>query len=311
MALHLRKAVIQNVAVYSGLCFAGSMALGWVSGAMVFNGADLAWSIVPAAGIGLFTRWRITARIKAGVMQPVSRPVSYMRLVRENAAATNTQAGQPLDDYAEQLQTRGFTKLGDYTAFPMSKEVLGVAACFINASETAIVEVQSLQMLVPSLPAINSDLSGVHFSIASIVGGNIRVTTTDHSPMASNYLIRGDNDVVACYPGMGLFALLEKHERLLGVLHDRTGKRINSGLNMQRYILLQRECMRQARRRLSSMSGYAIARQVDAFESNPLTKWAPSTARLETLPECKLEELDASTLGEGQPPIMEASTPVL
>jgi hypothetical protein len=145
----------------------------------------------------------------------------------------------------------------------------------------------------------------MHFSIVSIVGGNIRVTTTDHVIMASNYMIRGDNSVVASYPGSSLLALLSKHEQLLLTLQERTGKSVSTEMTMERYLLLTREGFQQARRRLSRLSGMEIARQIDAFEAKPATNWAPPADKLAALPFSSLEEIDHSDVAKGLPPIID------
>ena len=306
MALNLRKMVIRNAVVNMTICFVLSIALALFSDAVAFKGANLGWLIVPALGIGLFSGWQTTAKIKTGILKSISHSFSYVPLAREAYAGNDTPGWGTIDDYAIQLETRGFSKLGEYTP---PKHFSGVVACFIDASASTLVEVQYIGVPAPSVPGTSSNLNGVHFSIASVVGGNIRVTTTDHTAMAANYLIRGDNDVVACYPDMGLLALLGKHEQLLGVLRQRTGKDLSSGLTMERYILMQRESFRQARRRVENTSGYELAKLVDAFEAKPLTKWAPPASRLAALPDAGLENFDTSPAAQGQPAIMQALTP--
>ncbi len=309
MALNLRKAVIRNAVVNMTICFALGIGLGLLSDSIDFDGIELAWPLVLALGIGLFSGWQTTAKIKSGVLTPIARPISYVHLAREPHAGNDKPDWETLDDYSAQLQTRGFSKLGEYALYPVPKQFACAAACFIDKSESIFVEVQHMRALMPPASEAGRDLSGVHFSIASIVGGKIRVMTTDHTATATNFLIRGDHDVVACYPGMGLLALLGKHERLLGALHKRTGKTASTGLTMERYILMQREAFRQAGARLQKMSGYQIAKQIDAFEANPLKNWAPPSIRLAALPDGTLEHLDAMSGMDFQPPIMEAPAP--
>lgn len=311
MALNLRKAVIRNVAVNMTICFVLSIGLGLLSDAIDLDGINLAWPLILAIGIGLFSGWQTTAKIKSGVLKSIAQPISYMRLAREPHARNNKPDWETLDDYAAQVRTRGFSKLGEYTPYPPPKQFACAAACFIDASESIIIEVQHMRPLMPSASETRHHLNGVHFSIASIVGGKIRVVTTDHNATATNFLIRGDHDVVACYPGMSMLALLGKHEQLLGSLRQRTGKSPTTGLTMERYILMQREGFRQARERLQKKSGYEIAKQIDEFEENPLKKWAPPSIRLAALPEGTLEYLDTGSSADGQPAVMDAPAPAL
>ena len=165
---------------------------------------------------------------------------------------------------------------------------------------------QSIHLNNSAPAAARAHAGGVHVSIMSVLGGNISVNTTDHKLMATNYLIRGDYTAVASFPGMGLMQLLEKHARLVTHVRGRCGKKPMAGINMNRYVLLQRERFAQARRRLEKMSGYDIARRVDAFEAAPRTNWLTSSSRLSALADRSFEELDTSRYAAGQPAIVNA-----
>ncbi|CAN5491913.1 hypothetical protein BH11PSE11_BH11PSE11_30140 [soil metagenome] len=307
MAMNLQKAIVRNGAINAAICFVVSVVLGLLTGAELFKGGNFIWPVILASGIGLFIAWRTTVKIRQGFLNSLAKPISYVEVSRELARGNFNW--ETIDDYAVQLESRGYTRLGEFTNYPPSPMLVGVAACFLDPSESILVEVQHLQMPT-SVAGASPALNGVHFSVCSVVGGKIRVVTTDHAVMATNHLLRGDHAVVETFPGMGLLALIEKHQQILGVLKDRTGKSADSGLTMERYILIQREDLEQARRRLEKLSGLEIARQVDAFDADPLKNWAPAAGQLAAVPARTLEELDAGALAGSQPPIIRLSTPI-
>jgi hypothetical protein len=304
VALNLRKSIFRNSGVNAVVCFVLSAGLGMLTGARLSDPSGLVWLLLLALGIGAFSGWRTMMRIKRGTLNAIPKSISQLRIERDMKINGTAIDWQTLDDYAIQLETRGFARLGDFTPWPLPKQFIGVAACFADAAGTTIIEVQHIQGHRPNNPKVGRSLDGVHFSISSMVGGCIRVVTSDHTIKATNYLIRGENDVVASYPGMGLLPLLDKHARLLAAVAERSGKTVTIGLNMERYILLQRERFAQARTRIERMSGLEIARQIDAFEADPKSQWAPPAALLAGLPERPLDALDKGAGAQGQPLIL-------
>jgi hypothetical protein len=303
MPLNLRRAVVRNGLITGLLCLVLSLGLSLFTGGMQFNLANLGWPILLALGIGVFTSWQIAARIKRGVLKSLPKEFSYVALKYGEPVNGIAIDWDTIDDYAIQLMARGFTRLGEFTTMPLSPHFVGVAACFVDRTSTTMVEVQYIQMnkgVSANLP----NIGGVHFSISSLLGGAITAGTTDHKVGASNYLIRGSNSAVASYPGMGLLPLLEKHARLVARLVERSGKRPTSGLDMNRAVLLQRERFAQARARIEAMSGYEIARQIDAFEAEPRSNWATSSARLAKLADRPLSALDSSEYAQGRATIL-------
>ncbi len=276
--------------VNTAICFVGSLVLSFVIGSGEFHLASLAWPILLAAGIGVFSGWRTSARIKQACLTPLNKPLSYMRVDRSEAGTAERFDWNSIDDYGVQLASRGFQPMGDFTTYPAPTRFIGVASMFANADQTILIEIQHIH----SAQSDNAALTGMHFSLSSAVDGVLRVVTTDHHLSPSNYMLRGDNSVSASYPGTGLLALLDKHEQVLATLASRSGKHASAGLNVERAMLLQREMFRQARARLQAMSGYEIAKEMDAFEQSGLTGWAPKTEAIAALPGRTLEQLDAT-----------------
>lgn len=305
MALNLRKAIVRNGVMVGGLCLLISLGLSVATGGKLEASlASIGWPLLLALGIGAFTAWQVTARIKKGVLVSLPQAMSYLQLVRGQPVNGIDIDWQPIDDYALQLEARGFTRLGDFTPFPLKPNFVGVAACLVDRDASTLVEIQQIQVNKALLPAGAGSVAGTHVSMMSIFGGNITATTTDHVFMSSNFIIRGDHGAIATFPGMTLLELLEKHTRLRAHLREKTGKPPTPGLNMSRYLLLMRERFAQARRRVQAMSGYQIATEIDAFDAAPRTNWATSSAVLAALPVRSFEELDASPYAAGPPVII-------
>ncbi len=308
MALNLRKAIVRNGVVVGGLCLLVSLGLSVATGGKLEASlASIGWPLLLALGIGAFTAWQVTARIKKGVLGSLPPAMSYLQLTRGEPVNGIDIDWQPIDDYALQLEARGFTRLGDFTPFPLKPNFVGVAACLVDRDATTLVEIQQIQVNKALLPAGTGGVAGMHVSIMSVFGGNITATTTDHVFMSSNFIIRGDHGAIATFPGMSLLELLDKHTRLRAHLREKTGKSPTPGLTMSRYLLLMRERFAQARRRVTAMSGYRIATEIDAFDAEPRTNWATSSAALAALPVRSFEELDASEFVAGPPVIINAT----
>jgi hypothetical protein len=303
MALNLRRTIVRNGVITGSLCLVLSMALSLFSGGMALSVTSLAWPVVLALGIGAFAAWQVTAKIKKGVINGLPQTFAYTHLTRGMPINGVTIKWDAIDDYAIQLESRGFMRLGDFTTYPLAKHFVGVASCFVDRDGFTLVELQQIQM-TDKAAAARPNPGGLHVSVMSLLGGNITASTSDHTLKATNYLIRGDYSAIATFPGLGPLQLLEKHARLLAHLRERCGKEAMPGLNMKRYVLVLRERISQARKRLQATSGYRIAQQIDAFEAAPRTNWATSSAKLAALPERSFAELERSEFAEGLPAIM-------
>lgn len=297
MALHLKKSMVWNSAINSAVCV--TAAIGIARMTEVHDG--LFWLAVPATVVALFTFLRSAARIRRSTLAPLLQLASYVRIERDSPLARKQVDWSVIDDYAVQLEARGFRPLGDFTAYPMPDSLIGVAAMFTDAEGSIMIEIQQLKLLPVTGREHMRD--GIYFSIMSLVGGNIRVITCSHKAQAATFLVRGEHDVMTAEPGKGLLELLALHRDSLARLQQQTGKVPAEGLTVERYVLSIREAQAQAERRLNAMSGYAIAGVVDQFEAAGGSRWAPTMADLQALPQRALQELDRAFGTSGQPPV--------
>lgn len=301
MLLHLRRRIFQAFAINTGICFSLATLVCALSG--YFQADKLLWLLVLSCFAGLGGAGYIAHKIKRGILGSLQQDISYLRIAREDGQAREFDWFL-LDDYATQLAGRGFSHLGDFTLFPTAARLQGVAACFLNLDASIMIEVQQIRV---------ADESGqfggreVHFSLGSVLGGKIRVVTTDHQLRASNFMVRGQYMAIATYPGMGLLALLDKHEKFCRSVQNYSGKPLSQGLSMERHILLQRETLRQARERLQAMNGYDIASELDWFEQHAPSKWATPSHQLSALAACELSELDHSPGSRGPALVVSSS----
>lgn len=301
MALHLKKAIFRNSVFNSIVCAALAAILIPLLGAP----GGMLWPAILVCTVGLLTFLRTAYKIRLGLLSRVQELASYVHIDRDSAQARKQVDWSLIDDYATQLATRGFRPLGDYTTYPSAPTLAGVAAMFTDAEGSIIIEIQQLKLKPqPGQAALND---GIYFSIMSMVGGSIRVVTSNHKPMAITYMMRGENDVATARPGSGLMELLATHSDLLSRLREKVGKAPSTGLTVERYVLAIREAQAQARRRLSAMSGYAIACAVDRFDADRLLRWTPQIADLKEVPQRRLEELDNAFGSDVQPPIFHES----
>jgi len=301
MALHLKKSMVWNSAINSGLCVAAAIGI-----ARMTEVPDrLLWLAALAAGVALVTFLRSAARIRRSTLAPLLQLASYVRIERDSPLARKQVDWSVIDDYAAQLEARGFRPLGDFTAYPMPESLIGVAAMFSDAEGSIMIEIQQLKLLPVAGRERMRD--GIYFSIMSLVGGNIRVITCNHKAQAATYLVRGEHDVMTAEPAKGLLELLALHRDSLARLQQQTGKAPAEGLTVERYVLSIREAQAQAQRRVNAMSGYAIAGVVDQFEAAGGSRWAPTMADLQALPQRALQELDRAFGASGQPPVFHES----
>lgn len=303
MALNLRKSIARNGVMVGGFCLLASLALSVVTGGKLeASMASLGWPVLLALGIGGFTAWQVTSRIKQGILRSLPPAMSYLQLQRGQPVNGIDINWDEIDNYAIQLETRGYTRLGDFTPYPLQANFVGAAACFVDRDASTLIEIQQIHLKKALTPPGNEHAGGTHFAIMSVFGGNITSSTTDHVFKSSNFVIRGDYTAVATFPGLTLLELLEKHTRLRAHLREKTGKAPMPGLTMTRYLYLQRERFAQARRRLQARSGYQIAAEIDAFEAAPRTNWATSSSVLAALPIRPFEELESGEFAQGLPP---------
>jgi hypothetical protein len=301
MGLHLRKAIFRNSLFNSIVCAALAAILIPLLGAP----GGMLWPALLICGVALLTFLRTAYKIREGLLSRLQELASYVHIDRASAQARKQVDWSLIDDYATQLATRGFRPLGDYTTYPSAPTLAGVAAMFTDAEGSMIIEIQQLKLKPQAGNTAATD--GIYFSIMSMVGGSIRVVTSNHKPMAATYMMRGEHDVTTARPGYGLLELLATHTDLLTRLRERVGKAPSTGLTVERYVLAIREAQAQARSRISAMSGYAIACAVDRFDADRLLRWTPQIADLKEVPQRRLEELDNAFGSDVQPPIFHES----
>ncbi|MES3020044.1 MAG: hypothetical protein V4857_00510 [Pseudomonadota bacterium] len=301
MGLNLRKAVISNMVVTTVVVFAAGAAAGALSGLLRPDPVMLAVPLGLALCVGLCAALYKLHRLKARTLATITRQYAWFELAHGSKVGGHQVDWKTLDDFAITLKLRGCEPLGWYTPNPLPKGATWVSACFINALKTTLIEVQRIQ----TLPGATSGaIGGVRFTVFSVIGGTIRTVTTDQKVTPTSFLLRYPTDVFASYPGLPLPRLIDKHEALVKALCERADKYPSAGLTVARYVLLQRERLAQTRARVAGMSGFKIAGIIDAFESNPQSKWAPPSEVLPKLPERLFSQLDASAAAKGGPLIV-------
>ena len=298
----LRNAIIRQFLISAGICLGLSLLLTFASSGTLLGFAQLGAPLVLSLGIGAVTAWLTMSRFKKNIVNAVVTDMSYARVDRASHPDFDWKT---IDEYAEQLQSRGYTSLGDFTVYPAPLFTIGVAACFVNADASVLVEVQHM-MLTRATLATPAGFSTVHFAVFSVLAGQAPVAVTDRPVSAANYIQRGDYSVVAAYPGESLMSLLDKHERLIAGLRERTGKSPSNGLTMDRYMILLRERLEQARRRLVATSAYQLVQQFDAYGADPKTSWGPDSKVLADLAPRSWAEVEASPVALGRPLVMDA-----
>ncbi len=320
MALHLRKSVMRSAVINTVIVLSVGVTSVWFSDRAHLNRLYVMVLLVVAIALGAATGWLKMRRMVQSVLRSIPKSVMYARLQREQVgqAALAELAGQAglagfainwheLNDYAAQLEALDFRHMGDFTNFPLAKSLVGVAVVYADKSGATLVEIQFIQ-LSKAAHLNGSKANGIHFSIFTLLGGHIRITTTDHTPGASNYLLRSNADVLAAYPGQKLMFLMDRHLRLVQALAERTSKTPTLGLTMSRYVMLQRECHFWVRSRLSGMGGYRFIHEFDRFEANPAHHWAPPSKALASLPVRDVEAIDELQVMFPQPAIVELAS---
>ena len=290
MAFQVRKQVFQTILTHAAICFGLSIVLTLATGGSAFELDSLMWLLGFAALMGMLAGWRQIRAIKTQLVATLSAPISYLRLQR---SANDGIDWHTMDDYAVQLATRGFQKLGDFAYYPPAANVLGGVTCFSNAEQSIMVEVQ--QFRLQSADLLSAPQTGVQFVVSSLVAGNIHLIQSDQALSALSYLGRSDGMVFNWHPSANLLFMLDQHERQLESLQQRLGKRVSTGYNMLRYVLAQRGARAQALRRLQGTSAYQLVEELDSIDANMMRNW--ETASLQSVPEQDWSQLEAIAVG--------------
>lgn len=257
--------------------------------------------------MGLVAGWRSMRSMAQGIINGIPEEIALARVPRNHVFDGVSIDWHQLDDYACQLEAAGFQHAGDFTIAQRGATLTGVVAIYIDQSGSTLVEIQFIHLHEALEPDGGGKAGGVHFSIASLIGGRIGVGTTDHTPIGMNYIFRTVSDVLAAYPGETLMFLLDKHRQLVKAVCQRTGKQITAGLTMPRYVLLQRERYARIRAQLGRMGAYRMLSTLDRFEAKPVLNWAHPAATLAALPLQTLAALENDPALNRSPLIVDLS----
>lgn len=305
MALNLRKTVVRstllNAALVAGMGLAYTVASGSLSAQRLGLIAVFALLLGPLAG------WFKMRSMAQKVIAGIPAATAYARISRDHDFGEVHIEWHHLDDYAAQLLAGGYTHLGDFTGYPMTRALTGAVAIYLSRDSTTLVEIQYIRLSQTSEQVSGKKANGVHFSLFSLVGGQIRITTTDHTPIGINYILRSPCDVLAAFPGENLMSLLDKHRRLRATVCERTGKSVSSGLSMTHFMLLNRQRYDMVRERLTRLSSYQLISEIDRFEAKPLLNWAQPSAMLAKLPLQSMQELEQTGRLHPEPLIVDVT----
>jgi hypothetical protein len=262
--------------------------------------STLIWPILFSLGIGGFTSWQATNLVKKTFTNELASRYWYTEVEKANLPA---DMATTFEDYEVQLVARGYRPLGDFTASNVNAALTAFVRVFVNADETQLIEVQQIQMHSPN-PAIAPTLLGTHFSIGTVMAGQIHICVTDHTVQPANYLMRGAYTAVATYPQMPLLELLEKHRKLVTYIGEKTGHLPTPGLTLARNILFERERREQALARIRSISGWTLAGMCDQLAAAPKTQWSVSSDILKQLTQRPIDWFDTSEYATPNPVLM-------
>lgn len=286
----LRWAIVRSFGINTVLVFVLGIVLSIGSGKSVFAPVSLGWLLLLAILLGIFSAWRKAERIKSQFIESIRPMDSLVRIER-----IAELSGIPIDwsgllAYEDQLKARGFVHLGDFQSSPLKKNAIerpAIRVFYGDLDQTTIVELQHSIAHGGAVP-------GVHYSMLSVLGGNISITSTDQLLSPTMFVLRSDTDVTACFPGKGLLEALSKHQRLVTMTAERIGKLLSRGLTLERYQMVQGRNSDLVKQRLSGRAAFEIAWEYDEFEQNPKHYWAPSKAMVASLHDYELSELDRS-----------------
>ncbi|APV49252.1 hypothetical protein BWI17_05880 [Betaproteobacteria bacterium GR16-43] len=270
----VRKSLTLFVVVLVASLLISGFSSGWAMG-------SLAWPVAMSAGVSAFSAWQMANQIRKGFVAGIVEP---FRLVPIDPAQWPAADWAAIDAHSAYLESMGHHRLGDFTSNASQGAARGFARYFSDAEGTRIVEVQHFERV--SMPA--GMMEDAHFtvrvSMMSVVGGRIRVVTSNRPTHPAFYLMRSDEVVQASYPALALPELLAKQARLLEFVSERTGKPADTGFTLERYVGLERERFADVKARVAKTSGWDFVREWDKFVEDPKSSWAPGESLLRALP---------------------------
>ena len=287
----MRASIVRQAVVTVVVLMAIGIALSWIGGGRDAVG-QLGWAAALAVGIAAFTAWQRLRTVKRGFLAATHPDFALVPVDPARWAGIDWKS---LDDYAIQLEARGYRRLGDFSLERQPKHARGMARYLGDPAGTCIVELQQFERVSPAPAGTGADLFQVHVAIGSLVGGTVRVMVSDRPIGPVNYMIRDRRMVYASYPGKSLLELVELHRRLCELVTSRSGLTVDSGFTIERYVMLSRERARERRARLESTPTWTLLGDYDRFVANPVTGYSPSEPELKAVKARGWEAIEAGT----------------
>ncbi|HSS26947.1 MAG TPA: hypothetical protein VLL50_03275, partial [Usitatibacter sp.] len=304
----MRASIVRQFLATVAVLVAIGVALTWMTGGGIAAVPQLGWAVVLAVGIAAFTAWQKLSKIKGGFVAATNPQSSIVAVDRAGWPSIDWKS---LDDYAIQLEARGYRRLGDFSLDRHPGHARGMARYLADGAGTQIVELQQFERIGAQPQGSGPDLFEVRVAISSIVAGCIRVMVSDRALRAVNYVIRDRNAVYAAYPGKQLLELVDLHRRLCDLVTARTGRPVDAGYTLERYVLLSRERSRLLRERLESTSAWTILGEIDRFNADPVAAYSMGEAQLKAVKARSWEEIDGQATSKpailSAPPRQEAA----
>ena len=295
--MSLRKLIVRPAIIVAVVVFLISLVISVVSSGFDEGLSQLGWAVVLSTGIGVFTWWQVSRKVRQGFLDGLNPNFALVPVLRETWPKVDWAA---LDDLASRLEALGFTRLGEFTPDKAVPAVRGVAMLLSDPRETMIVELQHFERLQPT-PFMGDEHFQPRIAIGSIVGGRIRVMVSDRPVFAGLYLGRSESGVYASYPGKPIFELLDKHRRLVEFVQERTGKSVDPGYTLQRYVMLEREKQAEVHARITGMTPARLIAEFDAFSAAPKSSYSANVERLKALPTRGWREIDSAAMDASAP----------
>ena len=282
--LLVRQAVIVAVAVFVIGVILTTVSAGWDDAT-----SQLGWAIVISAGVGAFTLWHSGARVKKALIDATNPGFALVPVRREEWPAIDWKT---LDDYAARFEALGFRRLGEFAPNKASVGVRGVALMLADADDTRIVELQHFERLAPT-PFMGDEHFTPKISIGSVAGGRVLMMVSDRPVHPGIYMARGEPGVYASYPGKGAFELLDLHRGLTERVAGRSGKAVDRGLTLERYVMLQREAQAGVKARFERAGPWSLIAEFDRFAADPRSSFSTDEGEIKALPLRDWREVDA------------------
>jgi hypothetical protein len=300
----VRASILRQALVTIAVLVAIGIALTWLGGGSDGATRQLGWAVALAVGIAAFNTWQKLSKIKHGFVAAANPDFS---LAAVDPAQWPGIDWKSLDDYAIQLEARGYRRLGDFSLNRHPPFARGMARYLADASQTQIVELQQFERIADPPAGSGADLFEVRVAVSSVVAGRIRVMVSDRPIRPVNYMIRDPNAVYASYPGKSLLELVELHRRLCDFVVGRTGQPVDSGYTLERYVLLSRERQRDLRDRLRAANPWTLLGEHDRFVENPVTSYSPGEPELKAVKPRAWESLEPG--GASKPTLLASAPP--